>query len=140
MKEINSLFTGVYNKIMALYYNSQEGPSASFPDMTVNEEYYLDILYCLGRPTFTEFAEESLITKPAATQIIKRLVDKGYVQKVPSKKDKRVYYLEINDMVKQYFAESYRRFDKIYENCLSVLNEDEIKQLKNILSKIDNNL
>ncbi|AJA48806.1 transcriptional regulator [Clostridium pasteurianum DSM 525 = ATCC 6013] len=138
MKEISSIFSRVYNKIMAIYQNSAS--SSCFPDMTVNEEYYLDILYCLGKPTFTQFAETAQITKPAATQIMKRYIEKGYVQKISCEKDRRVYYLEISDNVKQYFDESYRRFDKIYENCLSVLSKDEIKQLKSILTKIDNNL
>ncbi len=138
MNEIGEIVSQIYNKIMARHNAGIS--TVSIPEMTVNEEYYLDILYYLENPTFSEFAEAAEITKPAATQIIKRFISKGYVQKKPSETDKRVYHLEINDTIRQYFAESDRRLDEIYQDALSCLSEDEIGQLKAFLLRIDKHL
>ncbi len=140
MREISQIFFRLYDKVMLLHKNNAKVSSVSIPEMTLNDEYYLDILYCLGEPTFTEFSEAAKITKPAATQIIKRFIEKGYVQKIQLEEDRRVYRLQIGETVKQYFDESYRLLDEIFEKCLSVLDKDEVKQLNHIFSKIDRSL
>lgn len=138
MKEIRGLIPSIYNKFIKLH--KAEKNCMLIPEITVNEEYYLEIIYSLGSPTFTEFAEKAEITKPAATQIVKKLIDKGYVEKTQCGKDKRVYYIKTNDIVKKHFQESDMYLDQIYKNCLSRLSEDEKDQLKMILCKIDDSL
>lgn len=134
MKEIKALIPSIHDKFMKLH--NTEKFSSFNPEVTENEGYYLDILYSLGSPTFTEFAEKAQITKPAATQIIKKLMEKGWVEKTQCVEDKRVYYIEINDVVKKHFKESDMYLDEIYKDCLSILKEDEKALLKKILSKI----
>lgn len=138
MKEFSSLIPSINNRIKDLH-NSGEFSTCTLA-VTENEKHYLQILYSLGSPTFTEFAEEAGITKPAATQVIKKLIEKNYVVKNQCKKDRRVYYLEINTQVKKYFEDSSLYLDKIYEYCLSFLNEDEKNHLKKLLSKINDSL
>lgn len=135
MKEISKLIPSIYNKFVKI--NNSEKFSTSIPEVTVNEEYYLEILCSLGKPTFTEFAEKAEITRPAASQIIKKLADKGYVEKVQSKKDKRVYFIKTNNEIKNYFQECDIYLDEIYESCLSLLNKNEKYHFKNILAKIN---
>lgn len=138
MKEIRDLIPNIYKKFVTLH--NAEKSSTFTSQLTVNEQYYLDILHSLGKPTFTEFAEKAQITKPAATQIVKRLTDKGCVKKTQSEEDKRVYYIEIDGAVKKHFEECDIYLDKIYKNCLSLLSEDEKDNLENILFKIYNSL
>ncbi|MBQ8902247.1 MAG: winged helix-turn-helix transcriptional regulator [Bacilli bacterium] len=105
-----------------------------------SEENYLDIIYSLKKTTLTKFAELAKITKPAATQIINKYIDKGYVTKSISEKDKRVCYIEVTEQVKKYFADSCKTLNKMYNDCLSFLTEEEMIQLSNILLKINENL
>lgn len=138
MKEISILIPSIYNKFEKL--QKSEKISAFIPEITVSEEYYLDILYSLKNPTFTEFAQKSQITKPAASQIIKNLIEKKYVEKVQCKKDRRVYYIKINDEVKKHLEECEVYLKEKYEKCLSFLSKDEKRYLVNILFKIDKSL
>lgn len=135
MKDIRFLIPSIKSKIKNLH--NEKKLNSFFPEINENEEYYLSILYSLQNPTFTEFAEAAEITKPAATQIIKKLVEKGYVEKNQSKEDRRVYFLSLNNTIKNSFEESYLYLDKIYEYCLTILNEDEKYHLKNILFKVN---
>lgn len=140
MTEVSQMFFRLYDRVMCQYKNDERLSSRSIPELTVNDEYYLDIIYRLGGPTYTEFAEAAVITKPAATQIVKRFIEKGYVRRIRSTEDRRVYHLRPDDSVKQYFDENYRFLDEVFDKCLSVLDQDEIAQLKAIFSKIDRNL
>ena len=135
MKDIGVLIPSIYNKFEKL--QNIEKVSVSIPEVTVNEEYYLDILYSLGNPTFTEFAEKAQITKPAASQIVKKLIEKDYVEKIQSQKDKRVYYIKINDTIRKCFEKSDIYLQEKYKKCLSLLSKDEKDHFKNILTKID---
>lgn len=137
MKEISQIFFRLYDKVMLLHQNNTNITAVSIPEMTVNDEYYLELLYRLGEPTFTEFSEAARITKPAATQIMKRFIEKGYVQKIQLAQDRRVYHLKPADRVKDYFKESDQLLDEIFEECLSVLDKKEVTQLNQIFTKID---
>ncbi len=138
MKEISLLIPSIYKKFEELH--KSEKFSLFIPDITVNDLYYLDILYSLGSPTFSEFAEKAEITRPAASQIIKKLISKGYVEKTQCEKDKRIYYIKVKHIIEKHFQESDVYLSKIYKNCLSHLSKDEKANLKKILYKIDYSL
>lgn len=137
MNNFVSLFNDIYNKFMEIF---REKEPKKENNITEAEENYLDIIYSFPKTTLTKFAELAKITKPAATQIINKFIDKGYVTKSISEKDKRVCYIEVTEQVKKYFNESCKVLDKMYNDCLSFLTEEEMIQLSNILLKINENL
>lgn len=137
MNNFVSLFNDIYNKFMDNFKNENVKKKS---DITDSENHYLDIIYSLKKMTLTKFAELAKITKPAATQIINKYIDKGYVTKTVSKDDKRVYYIEVTEQVKKYLNDSYQKLNKVYNDCLSFLSEEEMMQLNHILLKINDNL
>ena len=136
MNNFVSMFDDIYNKFMDNFYKKNEKKS----NITNNEDYYLNIIYSLKKITLTKFAEIAQITKPAATQIINKYIDKGYVTKKVSENDKRVYYIELTEKIKKHCTETYQKLNKMYKDCLSFLSEEEISQFNNILLKINENL
>ncbi len=138
MKEISLLIPSIYKKFEELY--KSEKFSLSIPGIGANDLYYLDILYSLGSPRFSDFAEKAEITRPAASQIIKKLLSKGYVEKTQCNKDKRIYYIKVKPVIERHFQESEAYLSQIYQSCLSHLSEDEKVNLKKILYKIDHSL
>ena len=138
MNNFVSLFNDIYNKFMENFHDNEKVKKEN--SITSSEENYLDIIYSLKKTTLTKFAEIAKITKPAATQIINKYIDKGYVTKSISEKDKRVCYIEVTEQVKKYFADSCKTLNKMYNDCLSFLTEEEMIQLSNILLKINENL
>jgi len=138
MNNLISLFDSIHNKFMDNFYKNNNLKKDK--NITNNEGHYLNIIFNLKKITLTKFAEKAKITKPAATQIINKYIDKGYVIKKVSDKDKRVCYIELTEQLKKYFTDGYNKFNKVYNYYLSFLTEEELKQLNTILLKINNNL
>lgn len=138
MKNFVSLFENIHNKFMDNFYKNENIKNKS--NITSSEDYYLDIIFSLKKITLTKFAELAKVTKPAATQIINKFINKGYVTKTTSEKDKRVCYIELTEQVKKHFMDSYKKLNKMYNECLSFLSQEEFEQLNNILLKINDNL
>lgn len=137
MNNLVSLFENIHNKFMDNFYKSS---NFNNENLTNNEGRYLNIIFNLKKLTLTKFAEKAKITKPAATQIINKYIDKGYVIKKVSKEDKRVCYIELTEQLKKCFNDGYKKFNKVYNEYLSFLTEEELNQLNTILLKINDNL
>lgn len=138
MNNFISLFENIHDKFIDNF--NKNNSMKSKEKITNNENRYLEIIFNFRKMTLSKFAEKAKITKPAATQIINKYIDKGYVTKKVSEKDKRVCYIELTEQLKKYFDESYNKLNKFYKECLDFLTEDEVKQLNSLLLKIDNNL
>lgn len=138
MNNFISLFEDIHNKFMDNFNKNNNIKNEN--KITNSEDRYLGIIFDLKKLTLSKFAEKAKITKPAATQIINKYIDKGYVTKKVSEEDKRVCYIELTENLKKYFNESYNKLNKFYNECLNFLTEDEFKQLNSLLLKIDNNL
>lgn len=139
MNNFISIFNEIYVKFMGKYYNSSRILKEN-KDITEKEEYYLDIIYKVKKITLTDFATKCKITKPAATQIANKFIDKKYIVKTTCTHDKRVSYLELTEDMKIYFQNSYKKLDELYNECLSFLSKEEIEILNKILIKINRNL
>lgn len=138
MSNFISLFENIHDKFIDNF--NKNNSMKSKEKITNNENRYLEIIFNFRKMTLSKFAEKAKITKPAATQIINKYIDKGYVTKKVSEKDKRVCYIELTEQLKKYFDESYNKLNKFYKECLDFLTEEEVKQLNSLLLKIDNNL
>jgi len=138
MNNFISLFEDIHEKFMDNFNKINKLKSEK--NISNSEENYLNIIFNLKKITLSKFAEQAKITKPAATQIINKYIDKGYVTKKVSNDDKRVCYIELTENLKKYFEDSYKKLNKFYNDCLDFLTEDEFEQLNSLLLKIDNNL
>ncbi|WP_099188264.1 MarR family winged helix-turn-helix transcriptional regulator [Tepidibacter mesophilus] len=107
-----------------------------FSRFSINHMYYLEYIYTLNNPTFSQLAHALNVSKPSVTAMIKRLTDKGYVKKLNSEQDKREFHIYLTDRGKEILdaeLEIYKSFaDKISE-CLS---EDEMKLFSSLVLKI----
>lgn len=138
MKNFVSIFEDIHSKFMETFYQDNELKKEE--KLTNNENFYLDIIFNLKKITLTKFAETAKVTKPAATQIINKFIDKGYVTKKTSEKDKRVCYIELTENIKKYFNDSYQKLNQIYKECMSFLTKEELNEFNTILLKINDNL
>lgn len=62
-----------------------------------NDYYYLLVIQSLQRPNFSQIAERLSVTKPAVSAIIRKLIQMNLVEKLQSKEDKRIYYVELTE-------------------------------------------
>lgn len=138
MENFVSLFNDIHNKFMDNFYKNENKQKGN--KLLNSEDHYLDIIYSLKKITLTKFAELANVTKPAATQIVNKFINKGYVIKSVSENDRRVCYIELTEQIKNHFRENYKKLNDIYNECLSFLSDEEFEQFNHILLKINDNL
>ncbi len=74
--------------------------------LSASEAYAVDVIYLLNAPTVKQFADCLGISQPNATYKINQLIQKGYVQKVPSREDRRELHLHVTEKYMRYWNES----------------------------------
>ncbi|MDN6968532.1 MarR family transcriptional regulator [Oenococcus sp. UCMA 17063] len=136
MRTISQIFSELYDKVLIRYQNSSQR-NQQLPDLSANDEHYIDLLYELNKPTLTSFAKKAQISKPAATRIIHRFFKKGYLSKQPSLTDKRISYLKLSEELQAYCRNSYQLFDQVFLDCISVLSKEEQDQLEYLINKVN---
>ena len=110
----------------------QEG----FSDITMHQMLYLETIARLNQPTFGEIADFLSVTRPSVSTIIKKLIKLGYVKKVQSSADGRVYHL--------YLTNNGLRFNELHNEVHQILarritknlNQNEIEALAELMTKI----
>lgn len=110
---------------------------SEFANLTLTQIHYLDaIRHFENPPTISQLADSLDITKPTATNTIDRLENEGYVRKVPSADDRRVWYVhlttkglrisDLHDQIHQGYAENFEKS----------LNKQELDELVVLLNKV----
>ena len=107
--------------------------------LTTVETFCMEIIHALGKPTVSEFASFTSLSSANAADKINNLVKKGYLNKVQSDEDKRIYYLEVtkkyidyynisNQYLKEVMSKLEDRFtteeNKVLEKMLRVMSEE----------------
>ena len=88
-------------------------------------------------PKMRDIANALGIKEASATALIEKLVDKGFVQRLPSEKDRRIVSLCLTKKGKDFIERSHRKIaQKIF--IFDCLNESEQKQFIHILKKLTN--
>jgi DNA-binding MarR family transcriptional regulator len=111
--------------------------TSEFANLTLTQIHYLDaIRHFETPPTVSQVAECLDIAKPTATNAIDRLENDGYVHKVPSAEDRRVWYVhlttkglkisDLHDQIHQGYAENFEKS----------LNKEELDILVVLLNKV----
>jgi DNA-binding MarR family transcriptional regulator len=107
--------------------------------LTLTQMHYLEIINHLDNPSITELATVLKLSKPTVTVAIDKLVEKEYVFKVKSDKDRRSAHIHLTEkglLINQMHDYAHKR---ISESISNKLNKDEMEQLIELLNKILNN-
>lgn len=88
--------------------------------------------------TISEISEKIQISKPAVSQIINALEDKGFVNRVYTKTDRRVVYAEITEKGTQAIEEAVKKRNESVNELLKKLGEEDAETFIRLLEKIAN--
>jgi DNA-binding MarR family transcriptional regulator len=111
--------------------------TSEFANLTLTQIHYLDAIRHFDTPpTVSQVAESLDIAKPTATNAIDRLENDGYIRKVPSADDRRVWYVhlttkglrisDLHDQIHQGYAENFEKS----------LTKEELDLLVVLLNKV----
>ena len=79
--------------------------------------------------------------EPASlTAILNGMESKGYVERRNSGKDRRSLHVYLTETGKRYSARLSREFAKIESEALKGLSEEEVRQLRDLLSRVYENM
>jgi DNA-binding MarR family transcriptional regulator len=107
-----------------------------FSDITMNQMLYLETISRLGEPTFGDLADQLGVTPPSVSVIIKKLIETGYIRKIQSDLDRRVYHLHLTEKGKR-FNELHNEVHQLLARRITEnLNQNEIDSLAVLLEKI----
>ena len=101
--------------------------------LSAMEVFSLEVIYLLGKPTVSEFADFLGISRSAASYKISMLIQKGYILKEASENDKREFRLVL--------TEKYLQYIKMYEESLKlIVRQGESKYSTEQLTEFEKNL
>ena len=108
----------------------------SYQRVTHNSLLYLDIIAYKENCTVSAIAEALHIAKPAVTLKVKELERQGLVEKTQSSEDQRVFYLKINETLR----EEYKAYDRVLYAALDEVEaqytEEQVQLLCDMLDTI----
>ena len=131
---LEEALTEVYTKFKVHFYQEMfKKLSARETSLTIVELFCVEIIYVLRNPTVKEFAEFIGISSPNAAYKIACLIDKGYIEKVQSEKDRREFHLHVTDKYLEYLNLSEGYVKTVAERAEERFTEERIETLNDIL-------
>ena len=115
---------------------SEAGSKDGISQLTISQFQYIDAIYQLEKPTITEVANKLSIAKASVSVGIDKLIKKGYVTKTRSKRDKRIFYLNLTEVSQHSLDLKYLAFKRYGDFIRTALSEDEVQQFEAILIKL----
>lgn len=105
-------------------------------DLTMDQHLVMRYIQNIGPATSSQLAEAFFVKKSAITAIMNRLVDKGYIERLPDEQDRRVIYLTLTAEGRAVFAKSEQDIQATVEKYLFQLDEDEIEAFLQTYEKL----
>lgn len=142
--EMEQLKIGKILKIVSNYMEKDMNNCLSDYNITRSQMgvlVYIQLTECKGiEANQVDIEKEFNLKNPTVTGIINRLEEKGYIKRVRSDKDKRYNKLELTESGREILNKGKRKAEENEEKLLKILTEDEMRELKRILTKIVNNI
>ena len=102
-------FADVYNKYKLQFYRRVfELVRERDGSLSAMEAFSLEVIYMLGQPTVSQFADFLNISQSNATYKVNNLIKKGYLERQNSTVDRREYHLIL--------SEKYYTYMNLYAN------------------------
>jgi len=106
---LENSFSDVYNKFKLQFYRRVfELVRERDGSLSAMEAFSLEVIYMLGQPTVSQFADFLNISQSNATYKVNNLIKKGYLERQNSTVDRREYHLIL--------SEKYYTYMNLYAN------------------------
>lgn len=129
-QELSSLFFEVRQTIRANLPHGQADPNAW---MRCEALRFIDES---GGPTMHELAKQLRVTAPSATSIVRKLASLGWIERSPSKTDKRVVRISLSPAGRRELSRYRKQAEATMRNVFSKLPERDLSHLKRALKNL----
>lgn len=101
--------------------------------LSATEAYAADVIYLLGSPTVSAFADTLGISQPNATYKINNLASKGYAVRTASDEDRRECRVSVGDRFFSYYNTDYPFIEKSVEKLQKVYTPEQLALLEQMV-------
>lgn len=108
--------------------------------LTTMETFCMESIQALGSPTVNEFATFMCISTPNAAYKVNSLVEKGYIRKIRSEKDRREYHLEVTQKYLDYYNISTSYIAQVMDRIVERFPPEECAKLEEMLEIVSQEL
>lgn len=138
---LNKEISGIYNKCRIHLYSEIFTRFVEHNEsLTTAEAFSMEGIVALGKPTISEFARLMGISASNAAYKTNNLVEKGFLEKVQSKNDRREYRLQPTQKFKDFYRENFSYLDTVVERIHERFSKAECRQLGHMLHVIQSEL
>jgi len=119
LKDLFLQFIERYHRVLLETDRVEQG-STGFPDITINQYFYLQGVQRHENITLTELAAVIGVSKPSATAAVTKLISDGFIVRTQSKTDQRKFHLSLTAKGREVFVHkqrAYREFIERLEQC-----------------------
>lgn len=138
-QDISHQLKKVFMEIIKDYRDTYRGSllaELEVPEMTFKQFVYLDTIIRMQSPTYGDLAKKFKVSKPAVTAIISKLIGLGYLERVQSAEDHRVFHLLITDKGKRLLAID-EKAAAVFLGCMETcLTKEELNQYICTMEKV----
>ena len=134
-------FAEVYTKFKLHFYQEIFSRFQSREaTLTAVETFCMEIILALKEPTINEFASFVHISSPNAAYKVNSLIQKGYVEKIQSPKDRREYHLRPTQKYMDYYNISSNYLQEVMDRIKNRFTQEEASQLDRMLQVVGQEL
>lgn len=134
-------FSDVYLKFKLHFYQKVfKQIQSRETSLTTVETFCVEIIHALGEPTVNEFANFINVSSPNAAYKVNSLIQKGYIEKVQSKTDKREYHLHVTDRYFEYYDMSQKYIHEVVKRMENTFTKEQLDTLEKCLSIVSKEL
>lgn len=96
----------------------------------------MELLYNKGKQPIQLIGKKILIASSSITYVIDRLEEKGLVDRIPDKKDRRVTLVELNESGREKMDNIFPKHSESIYELYEDFSEEEVQELITLLKKV----
>ncbi len=108
--------------------------------LSATEACAADVIYLLGNPTVSTFAETLGISQPNATYKINNLAAKGYAVRTASDEDRRECRVSVGDRYRSYYNTDYPFIASAVEKLQKAYTSQELETFERMIADLNRSL
>jgi MarR family 2-MHQ and catechol resistance regulon transcriptional repressor len=142
MNEVSTSSVVIWEKLSKAYDKMRRVQSKQMygQNLTAPQFGVMEVLNRLGPVPLKRVSEELMVTGANITCVVDNLEKEEFVKRVPSKEDRRVILAELTPTGKVKLDQIMPEYIQNMSTVISVLNDNEQKELSRLLDKINVNM
>lgn len=128
----------LFRKIAKIKHVPSKFETLTFTEMTVIGEF-LELLGCEGEREFVqvnEISDATGMSKPATSQILKKLEDKSLIERFTLKDDRRVVHVKLSEKGNDVFKQEKQCMDNMANKIVDEMGETDMEQFLHLCNKM----